>query len=174
MPPIPPIPPPPGGIPSPPWFFRYFGHHGFGGDQESRNRGYILDRHANDLGRVDNTRRDQVDKFAGLRVEAVVVLILLEDLANDNGTVLARVDRDLAGRLGERRYIANRIPGARMVTLPGQNHVFVYEPEIIDRIAGEVEEFLTGSRREIETDRVLATVMFYRHRRIYKASSRAW
>jgi class 3 adenylate cyclase len=47
-----------------------------------------------------------------------------------------------------------------MVTLPGQNHIFVYEPEIIDRVAGEVEEFLTGSRREIETDRVLATVMF--------------
>jgi class 3 adenylate cyclase len=47
-----------------------------------------------------------------------------------------------------------------MVTLPGENHVFVYEPEIIDRIAGEVEEFLTGSRHEIETDRVLATVMF--------------
>src|SRR6478672_451493 len=75
-------------------FLRYFGHHGFGGDQESRNRGCILDRHADDLGRVDNTRRDQVDIFAGLRVEAVVVLILLEDLADDNGTVLARVDRD--------------------------------------------------------------------------------
>ena len=47
-----------------------------------------------------------------------------------------------------------------MVTLSGQNHLFIYEPEIIDRIADEVEEFLTGSRREIETDRVLATVMF--------------
>ena len=31
---------------------------------------------------------------------------------------------------------------------------------MIDRIAGEAEEFLTGSRREIEADRVLATVMF--------------
>src|SRR6478672_11148802 len=69
-------------------FLRYFGHHGFGGDQESRNRGCILDRHANDLGRVDNARRDQVDIFAGLRVEAVVVLILLEDLADDDDTFL--------------------------------------------------------------------------------------
>jgi class 3 adenylate cyclase len=58
------------------------------------------------------------------------------------------------------RYIANNIPGARMVVLPGENHLFAYEPEIIDRIAGEAEEFLTGSRREIEPDRVLATVMF--------------
>src|SRR6476660_7536913 len=81
-------------------FLRYFRHHGFGGDQESRNRGRILDRHTNDLGRVDNTGRDQVDIFAGLRVETVVVLILLEDLADDHGTILARVDRDLAGRPG--------------------------------------------------------------------------
>src|SRR5262247_3303920 len=74
-------------------FLRYFGHHGFGGDQESRNRRCILDRHANDLGWIDNTRRDEVDIFAGLRVKAVVVLILLEDLADNNGTVLAGVDR---------------------------------------------------------------------------------
>jgi hypothetical protein len=46
--------------------------------------------------------REQVDISAGLRVEAVVVLILLEDLADDNGTILARVDRDLAGRPGQR------------------------------------------------------------------------
>lgn len=58
------------------------------------------------------------------------------------------------------RYLANHVPSARMVTLPGQNHIFVYESEMIDPIAGEVEEFLTGSRHEIETDRVLATVMF--------------
>jgi len=58
------------------------------------------------------------------------------------------------------RYIANHVPGARMVTLPGENHMFVYEPETIDRIAGEAEEFLTGARHEIEPDRVLATVMF--------------
>ncbi|OKO75214.1 hypothetical protein AC628_20670 [Bradyrhizobium sp. NAS96.2] len=58
------------------------------------------------------------------------------------------------------RYIANHVPGATMVALPGQNHLFIFEPEIIDRVAGEVEEFLTGSRRDIETDRVLATVMF--------------
>ena len=32
--------------------------------------------------------------------------------------------------------------------------------EVVDRIVGEVEEFLTGSRSEAEIDRVLATVMF--------------
>src|SRR5260370_13052174 len=79
----------------------HFGHHGFGGDQKRRDRGCVLDRHAHDLGRVDDALRDQVDVFAGLRVEAVGVLILLEDLADDDGTVLARVDRDLAGWIGQ-------------------------------------------------------------------------
>src|SRR6478672_8177622 len=100
-------------------FLRYFGHHGFGGDQESRNRGCILDCHANDLGRVDNARRDQVDIFAGLRVEAVVVLILLEDLADDNGTVLARVDHDLASRPGQR--LAHDLDAGLLVVVLGAN-----------------------------------------------------
>src|ERR1700730_14550566 len=81
---------------------RQFGHHGFGGDQQRRDRGRVLDRHANHLGRVDDALRDQVDVFAGLGVEAVGVLILLEDLADDDGTVLARVDRDLAGWIRQR------------------------------------------------------------------------
>src|SRR6476619_1486254 len=98
-------------------FLRYFGHHGFGGDQESRNRGCILDRHANDLGRVDNTRRDQVDIFAGLRVEAVGVLILLEDLADDDGAVLACVDRDLAGGPGQR--LADDLDAGLLVVVGG-------------------------------------------------------
>jgi hypothetical protein len=80
---------------------RQFGHHGFGGDQQSRNRGCVLDRRPHDLGRVDDALGDQVDVFARLRVEAVGVLILLEDLADDDRTVLARVDRDLARRIGE-------------------------------------------------------------------------
>src|SRR6476620_7076469 len=83
-------------------FLRYFGHHGFGGDQESRNRGCILDRHANDFGRVDDALGDQVDVFAGLRVEAVGILIFLEDLADDDRAIFTRVDRDLSGRPGQR------------------------------------------------------------------------
>ncbi len=58
------------------------------------------------------------------------------------------------------RYLAANITGARYLELPGENHVPGYEPEIVDRIVGEIEEFLTGSRSEAEIDRVLATVMF--------------
>jgi hypothetical protein len=70
---------------------RQFRHHGFGCDQQSRNRSRVLDCYTHHLGRVDDALRDQVDVFAGLRVEAVSVLILLEDLADDDGAVLARV-----------------------------------------------------------------------------------
>jgi class 3 adenylate cyclase len=58
------------------------------------------------------------------------------------------------------RFIANGIVGAKFVELPGDDHFPIYEPEMVDRIVGEVEEFLTGSRGEVEIDRVLATVMF--------------
>jgi len=35
---------------------RHFGHHGFGGDQESRDGRRVLDRYANYLGRIDDIR----------------------------------------------------------------------------------------------------------------------
>src|SRR3977135_2582474 len=80
---------------------RQFGHHGFGGYQQSRHGGRVLDRRTHDLGRADAALGDQVDIFARLRVEAVGVLILLEDLADDDRAVLARIERDLARRSGE-------------------------------------------------------------------------
>ncbi len=58
------------------------------------------------------------------------------------------------------RYIADHIPGAKFVELPGVNHNAFNEPDMVDRIVDEVEEFLTGSRSEVEADRVLATVLF--------------
>ncbi|HYU58203.1 MAG TPA: adenylate/guanylate cyclase domain-containing protein [Actinomycetota bacterium] len=62
----------------------------------------------------------------------------------------------------EGRYIADRIPGAELVELPGHDHAWWYRPEEIGR---EVERFLRGiwDRGEwdvVEHDRVLATVMF--------------
>jgi len=55
------------------------------------------------------------------------------------------------------RYVAARIPGAKFVELPGDDHLpFVGDQ---DAMLDEIEEFLTGSRHSIELDRVLATVM---------------
>jgi class 3 adenylate cyclase len=56
------------------------------------------------------------------------------------------------------RLLAERIPGARYVELPGRDHIpGAGDPEAI---AGEIEEFLTGTRATGQPDRVLATVLF--------------
>jgi class 3 adenylate cyclase/esterase/lipase len=57
------------------------------------------------------------------------------------------------------REIANRIAGAKFVELPGTGHSTVLI-DLGDRIADEIEQFLTGSLHEVEPDRVLATVLF--------------
>ena len=56
------------------------------------------------------------------------------------------------------RYVADHIPGAKYVQLPGADHI----PWLgnLDLLVDEVEEFLTGSRALSEPDRLLATVLF--------------
>src|SRR4051812_25854831 len=81
---------------------RHFGNHRLGGDEQGRDRRCVLQRGAHDLGRVDNALLHHVEVFAALCVEAVAVLILLQDLADDDRAVLARIEGDLAGRRRER------------------------------------------------------------------------
>jgi class 3 adenylate cyclase len=61
-------------------------------------------------------------------------------------------------RVGAGRYLAEHIPGAKFVVLPGEDHLFFVGD--VDAVIDEVEEFLTGVRHAPETDRVLATVLF--------------
>jgi len=56
------------------------------------------------------------------------------------------------------RYTAERIPGARLVVLPGMDHIPFYGDA--DGYAEEIEEFLTGARQAPVSDRILTTVMF--------------
>ena len=73
--------------------------------------------------------------------------------------VIHRTD-DQCLKVEEGRFVADRIPGAKFVELPGEDHLpFVGDQ---DTILDEVEEFLTGVRHPIEPDTVLATVMVAR------------
>ncbi len=53
-------------------------------------------------------------------------------------------------------FIARNVPGARLIELAGQDHLFFIHEQIGDCI----EEFLTGSVSVADNERVLATVLF--------------
>ena len=73
--------------------------------------------------------------------------------------VIHRSD-DQCLKVEEGRFVAERIPGAKFVELPGNDHLpFVGDQ---DAILDEMEEFLTGVRHALEPDTVLATVLFTR------------
>ena len=73
--------------------------------------------------------------------------------------VLHRIG-DMRITINAGQYIASHVPGAKLVTLPGSNHIFWNERDIVERMVDETEEFLTGYRADSEHDRVLATVLF--------------
>jgi class 3 adenylate cyclase len=60
--------------------------------------------------------------------------------------------------LGAGRYLAEHIPDARFVALPGQDHPFFVGDT--DALADEIEEFLTGTRSGTAGDVLTMTVLF--------------
>ncbi len=73
-------------------------------------------------------------------------------------TLLLHRTHDAGIRVEHSRYLAEHIPGARLVELDGADTL----PFLGDSAAviGEIDEFLTGDRRPPDHDRVLATVLF--------------
>ena len=71
--------------------------------------------------------------------------------------ILHRRD-DKPVRVGHARYLAEHIDGARFVELAGEDHLPWCGD--VDALLGEVREFLTGERSEVEPDRVLTTILF--------------
>ena len=71
--------------------------------------------------------------------------------------ILHRVDEKVID-IEHARYLARHIPGAKLVELPGVDHI----PYVGDSgaLLDQVELFLTGQRQAVEPERVLATVQF--------------
>ena len=64
---------------------------------------------------------------------------------------------DQVCNVGQARWLAAHLPGAKYVELPGADHVPWFDS---DAIVAEIREFMTGEREALRPDRVLATVLF--------------
>jgi class 3 adenylate cyclase len=153
--------------------------HPWGLDEDTQRR--ILDGYEDRWGRigfgaralaptlVDDDRFQvwyaQAQRFAGTPASAQAWFRVTMEIDVRDVLPAIRVPTLVIHRSGDRvipveagRYLAQHIPDAKYVELAGDDHFpFVAD---IDAIVDEVEEFLTGSRRAREPDRVLATVLF--------------
>ena len=129
--------------------------------------GMSADVFAPSLAGDDSFRRSwaRFERFATSPAGAQKLIRMLHEIDARHVLSSIRVPTLVLQREGDRamppsgaRYIAERIPGAKYVELPGVDH-FAWVGDV-DALLGEVEEFLTGVRTQRETDRVLATVMF--------------
>jgi pimeloyl-ACP methyl ester carboxylesterase len=73
-------------------------------------------------------------------------------------TLVIHRSGDLDAHVGGARYMATKIPGARLVELDGADHLpwTGNSHEVLD----EIESFVTGTRTVSPSDRMLATVLF--------------
>jgi class 3 adenylate cyclase len=104
-----------------------------------------------------NSQIDVRDVLPTIRVPTLV--LYRRDARFGHGAAAWREGgEDVITPASEAAVMAEAIPGARMVELPGVDHL-PWAGDV-DPLLGEVEEFLTGARGGPEPDRVLATILF--------------
>jgi pimeloyl-ACP methyl ester carboxylesterase len=109
--------------------------------------------HAGVLRAIASPRRLQTYLRAALETDARPLLPLVQAPT----LVLHRHDHGFIP-IEHARYLAEHLPRAKLVELPGADALLVWEtPELA---LDQVEEFLTGIQRAAEPRRVLATVLF--------------
>jgi class 3 adenylate cyclase len=131
-------------------------------DEDYRRRWLTFMRHAASPGAAIallrmNSQIDVRDVLPSIRVPTLVVY--RRDARFGHGAAAWRdAGEDLITPRGEAQDMAEAIPDARVVELPGGDHLpWVGETEAL---LGEVGEFLTGVRAVPDPDRVLATILF--------------
>jgi hypothetical protein len=72
-------------------------------------------------------------------------------------TLVLRPEHETYLDVRHSRYVAEHVPNARYVEVPGVGTPLFSEA---DAFADEIQHFLTGARRPVVSDRVLATVLF--------------
>ena len=75
-------------------------------------------------------------------------------------TLVVHLTDDKASNIEEGRYLAKHIPGARLLELPGRDHMFFVDTQLTDRILREIQTFATGMEPQTGMDRRLITVLF--------------
>ena len=73
-------------------------------------------------------------------------------------TMMFHAIEDHDSNIAEGRWIAGRIPGARLIELPGGDHLPYFASA--DAVIDHTQEFLTGTRPIPDANRFLATVLF--------------
>jgi class 3 adenylate cyclase len=73
-------------------------------------------------------------------------------------TLVLHREGDRVIRVGAGRHLAEHIPGAKFVLLPGDEHFLWFGDT--DTVVDEIEEFLTGVRRGADAEIVMAAVLF--------------
>ena len=95
--------------------------------------------------------RAQLETILALDVRNVLPLVKAPTLVVHNRA-------NVFVRVGHGRYLAEHIPGARLLERDTADHWPLPEPDLL----AAIQEFVTGSRAEIaDPDRVLATVVFF-------------
>ena len=75
-------------------------------------------------------------------------------------TLVIHLTGDRVCNIEEGRYIARQIPNARLLELPGVDHLFYVDERLTDRILQEIKNFVELKEPVSDYGRMLATVLF--------------
>jgi class 3 adenylate cyclase len=115
------------------------------------------ERARDDFGRYLRTSSSPSAAVALLRMNVAADITQAIPVIRAPTLVMHRTD-DMIVPVECGRHLAEHIPDARYLELPGNDHLWYHGDW--EAITDEVEEFFTGARPIAEPDRVLATVMF--------------